>query len=62
MPLKELLDDATKKITQMALRGVMLKVPYYDVEGHIVWGATAGILSELELRLKAILKEKSFEL
>lgn len=60
MPLKALLDDATKKTTKMTLRGFTLDIPYYDVEGHIVWGATAGMLSELELRLKQVLKHDEF--
>lgn len=58
MPLSALLDDATKKMTKMTLRGFTLDIPYYDVEGHIVWGATAGMLSEFELRLKKVLKQK----
>jgi 8-oxo-dGTP pyrophosphatase MutT (NUDIX family) len=61
MPLSALLDDATKKKTKMALRDFNLDVPYYDVGGHIVWGATAGMLSELELRLKQVLMQKESE-
>lgn len=34
------------KQTQLEIRGTSLRVPYYDVNGHIVWGATAIILSE----------------
>lgn len=49
-----LLDDMTKKTTQMQFRGTTFDVPYYDVEGHVVWGATAGMLSELEQRLKIV--------
>jgi 8-oxo-dGTP pyrophosphatase MutT (NUDIX family) len=55
MPLDALLDPTTKKITQMDFRGSSIDVPYYDVEGHVVWGATAAMLSELELRLKQVL-------
>lgn len=55
MPVRSLLDDATKKTTQMTFREQIYDVPYYDVDGHIVWGATAGMLSELEQRLKCIL-------
>jgi 8-oxo-dGTP pyrophosphatase MutT (NUDIX family) len=57
MPLAALLDDSSKKTTPMSLRDFTFDVPYYDVEGHIVWGATAGMLCELELRLKRVLKQ-----
>lgn len=56
MPLKSLFDEKTKKTTQMTFRDMVFDVPYYDVQGHIVWGATAGMLSELEFRLKTVLK------
>ncbi|MDQ7033594.1 MAG: CoA pyrophosphatase [Anaerolineae bacterium] len=56
MPLSALLDDATKRTTTMDFRGMAMDVPYYDVDGHIVWGATAGMLSEFEKRLKVVLK------
>lgn len=57
MPLTALLDDSTKKTTPMSFREFTFDVPYYDVEEHIVWGATAGMLSELESRLKYVLKQ-----
>lgn len=59
MPLESLLDDATKKTTKMTLRDMEFDVPYYDVDGHIVWGATAGMLSELETRLKIVLNQSA---
>ncbi len=55
MPLDALLDPARKKETRMHLRGIDLEVPYYDVEGQIVWGATALMLAELEARLRRVL-------
>jgi 8-oxo-dGTP pyrophosphatase MutT (NUDIX family) len=61
MSLAALLDDSSKKMTKMTLHGMTLDIPYYDVEGHVVWGATAGMLSELELRLKEVLKHKELE-
>lgn len=57
MPLSDLLDDATKKMTQMTFQNVSFDVPYYEVNQQIVWGATAGMLSELELRLKTVLEQ-----
>jgi 8-oxo-dGTP pyrophosphatase MutT (NUDIX family) len=32
---------------EIEVRGVRLKTPYYSIDGHTVWGATAMILSEL---------------
>lgn len=55
MPLDSLLDDNIKKTTEMTFRDMTFDVPYYDVDEHIVWGATAGMLRELELRLKIVL-------
>ena len=28
--------------------GAWVETPYFEVEGHVVWGATAMILSELK--------------
>ena len=41
-------DHSLKKETTINYtNGLKIKAPYYDVEGHIVWGATAMIISEL---------------
>jgi 8-oxo-dGTP pyrophosphatase MutT (NUDIX family) len=47
-PLQLFTQPNTKKVADMPLKqGVTLKdVPYYDVHGSIVWGATAMIISE----------------
>ncbi|MCD4697287.1 MAG: CoA pyrophosphatase [Bacteroidales bacterium] len=42
-----LFDPKYKKETLLNVRGFEIEAPYYDVKGHIVWGATAMILSEL---------------
>jgi 8-oxo-dGTP pyrophosphatase MutT (NUDIX family) len=56
VPLLHLLDASLKKTGQWKLRsGVETAVPYYELGGKMVWGATAIILSELEGRLRAIL-------
>jgi 8-oxo-dGTP pyrophosphatase MutT (NUDIX family) len=34
-------------IRRMVRRGVVLHAPTYEVEGHLIWGATARILGEL---------------
>lgn len=56
MPLDALLDDTIKKTTEMTFFNTVFDVPYYDVDEQIVWGATAGMLRELELRLKIVLE------
>ena len=56
-PLDWLLDDAHKRIEDWERNGEVMRVPWYDVHGHKVWGATAIILSELEHRLRVVMKE-----
>lgn len=56
-PLAWLLDDGRKVCGEWEVGGAALYVPWYDVYGHKVWGATAIILSELEQRLRAVLGE-----
>ena len=47
IPLNHLLADENIKKTDMTVRGYVLKgVPYFDLGGKIVWGATAMVLSE----------------
>ncbi len=49
--LANLLDPYSKQEEPRNLNGHEVSVPYYDVHGHKVWGATAAMLSELEHRL-----------
>jgi 8-oxo-dGTP pyrophosphatase MutT (NUDIX family) len=58
LSLDNLVDDRIKCSTQMDFRGTSVDVPYYDVDGHIVWGATAGMLCEFEQRLKVVLNHE----
>ena len=46
---------ALKRNEQRIIRGHDVRVPYYDIDGHKVWGATAMLLSELEDRLRLVL-------
>lgn len=55
LPLPALLDDAIKREENWQLAGFDARVPFYAVDGHKVWGATALMLSELEMRLRAVL-------
>ena len=44
----ELKDDEIIKSREMQLANKMVvRTPYFDVQGHVVWGATAMMLSEL---------------
>jgi 8-oxo-dGTP pyrophosphatase MutT (NUDIX family) len=54
-PLDWLLEDARKVFEDRDRNGEIMQVPWYNVHGHKVWGATAIILSELEHRLRDVL-------
>ncbi|MBN1565313.1 MAG: CoA pyrophosphatase [Anaerolineae bacterium] len=54
-PLAWLLDDDRKVVEHWTLDGQTRRVPWYDVQGRKVWGATAMMLSEFEHRLKYVL-------
>jgi len=54
LPLIALLDDRLKESEMRQLQNVDMRVPFYRVRGHQVWGATAIMLSELEGRLRAV--------
>jgi 8-oxo-dGTP pyrophosphatase MutT (NUDIX family) len=56
-PLAWLLDDTRKAVEDWERNGQTMQVPWYDVHGHKVWGATAIILSEFEHRLRRVLEE-----
>ncbi|WP_119072479.1 NUDIX hydrolase [Aggregatilinea lenta] len=55
-PVTDLLDDRLKVVEDWDLRGYRMRVPWYNIQGNRVWGATAIILSELEQRLRAALE------
>jgi 8-oxo-dGTP pyrophosphatase MutT (NUDIX family) len=49
LPILTLMNDVTVKRDQVCLSsGDWVETPYFEVEGHMVWGATAMILSELK--------------
>lgn len=54
-PLAALLDDNVKQETDRDIPGGRIRVPYFALNAHVVWGATAIMLSELEHRLRAAL-------
>ena len=45
--LPHLLAPATRVVETWTLHGTDVDVPYYDVAGHTVWGATAMMLAEM---------------
>ena len=56
--LDDLLDPRFSREERRMIRGYDVWVPYYDVGGHKVWGATAILLSELEERLRKVLPQR----
>lgn len=50
--ISDLFRDDGKKRHFIKRGGDQIEAPYYDVHGHIVWGATAMILSEFEELIK----------
>lgn len=55
VPLRELFEEGNKAASKMEInqKFVLEKVPHYNFFDHIVWGATAMMLSELEALLIA---------
>ena len=49
VPFTELLDARNRRFTDLRLNAQLLlrQVPYFSVDGHVVWGATAMMISEL---------------
>ena len=46
-PVSALTDPASVATEQRVRDGLLIRYPYFDVEGHHVWGATAMMLGEL---------------
>lgn len=53
--LSDLLNDHYKHHEFREFKGTRVKIPFYSVRGHKVWGATAVMLSELEARLRHVM-------
>ena len=53
VPLRVLMNPATRQAEPWDFQGHKITVPYYAVAGYKVWGATAMMLSELFERLRA---------
>ena len=48
-PVRLIMDDSIigRKKIRISSRNISINYPYFDVQGHTVWGATAMMLSEL---------------
>jgi 8-oxo-dGTP pyrophosphatase MutT (NUDIX family) len=52
--VRELLDPALVVEEQWMLRGAEVRVPFFAIAGHKVWGATAIVLSEFVARMRRV--------
>ncbi len=52
--MSNLLNEELVKETEMNLQGRSMRIPYFDVEGRVLWGATAMMLSEFKHVLRNI--------
>ncbi|MEM7336549.1 MAG: CoA pyrophosphatase [Chloroflexota bacterium] len=50
-----LLDPNLRQTVKRKFRGNVYDVPYFDIQGHQVWGATAVMLNEFIQRLKIVM-------
>lgn len=57
VPLKTLLDPETAVQEPWDFKGHEVMVPYFAIEDHKVWGATAIMLSEFIERLRTVIRE-----
>lgn len=48
VPVTELIDSNNLRIKNTSLRGIPVKMPYFNLKNEIVWGATSMILSEFK--------------
>ncbi len=59
VPLSRFLDPATRRVTQVTRNGRVWDVPYFDLEGRNVWGATAMALGEFVILLREVWPQKT---
>ena len=53
-PVSWLLEEERHVVEDWDYNGFRMRVPWYNVRGHKVWGATAMMLSEFEQRLRCV--------
>lgn len=54
VPLSQLLDPSTLQESERIFQGQSFQVPFFNVDGHKVWGATAMMLREFLTRLQLV--------
>lgn len=59
VPLPCLLAPSVHHREQWTIRGYEVMVPFYRLNGHTVWGATAMVLSEFERRVQSEIQTRS---
>ncbi len=57
VPPGHLVDPAMRSTQQMHLGGKDRDIPYFALDGHVVWGATAMMLAELAAVLSPLVLE-----
>src|SRR5581483_1597065 len=58
-PLTDVLDESHVAEEEWELRGYPVRVPYFNLHGYKVWGATAMLLGEFSAMLRAASLEES---
>ena len=53
--ISDLIDEQKHKIKKTKIRNIPVSMPYYDLNGETVWGATSMILSEFKTIIQEIL-------
>ena len=53
--ISDLIDEQNHKIKKTKIRNIPVSMPYYDLNGETVWGATSMILSEFKTIIQEIL-------
>ncbi|MFQ5342021.1 MAG: hypothetical protein ACE5F6_10795 [Anaerolineae bacterium] len=56
VPLADLLDPSTVQEEDWNLRGLQVRVPFFAVKEHKVWGATAMVLAEFVELVRSVMK------
>ena len=59
--LEDMLNPDFHHTETRTIQGYTVDIPYYDVQGHKVWGATAIMLSEFEERIRKILPKETLQ-
>ena len=57
VPLSHLLEPANRKEEPWTIRNFEMDVPFFEFQGHKIWGATAMMLSEFLERLRSVTRK-----